>query len=116
MSYASDTGISAALPDLDRVLAVLDTAFVNESLPVDDVRVGVLPPALVGDDGDPILNSAAGRGAEEPLVVEAAGTDVFAHSILQRELAAVDLAQEVGQTPLEAPTTPGAANATSTSK
>lgn len=61
----SDAGTSAAVPDLDRILAVLDSAFAADALPVEDIHVSAAAqPALVSADGDALLEASAGAPAE----------------------------------------------------
>ena len=75
-SYTSDSGTGAAVPDIDRVLSVLDAAFFRDALPVEDVALhAAVQPALISSDGDAIFESstagadAQGRewGAEEAM-------------------------------------------------
>jgi hypothetical protein len=101
MAFNSDAGLAAALPDIDRILSIVDPAFVRDTLPAEDVRVGFLPPTLIGDDGDPIIDSLVNgmqdSSVQDRRVLDTAEATTAAEAILKQELAAVELALEAAQ-------------------
>ena len=69
----NDMGASAAVPDIHRVLAVLDSFFTAETIPAEDIHVGATAQSLiVSSDGDALFESTT--GAVEWHAAEALGS------------------------------------------
>lgn len=93
--YTADGGISTAVPDVERVLAILDSAFVTDVLPADDIHISTAaPPTLVSADGDTLFepNSSGPIGNFEWNAEDASGSTHIIERMRQ-EAEAVALAQ-----------------------
>lgn len=91
MSSCSDS-TGAAVPDIDRILAVLDSAFAADSLPVEDIHVGAAAqPALVSADGDSLLESSAAAPVEWQADDALSSTHIF--EVMKQEEDAAALMQ-----------------------
>ena len=91
MSYISDVGTNAAVPDVDRVLTILDSAFVGDTMPTEDIISTSTQPALVSGDGDELFEQGA-ISTEGEWHVEEALNSAHIIEVMLEETAALELA------------------------